>query len=209
MTRKTDRNTQRLTGIALMSAIVIVLAMTPIGMIRLPVIKATTVHIPVIIGAILFGPLAGAVLGGIFGICSVVINTIDSSSILSFVFSPFLSMTGISGVLKSLWTAVGCRMMIGVVAGWFWILMKKMKVNRKLALPVTGFIGSMTNTVFVMGSIYLLFAKEYAQVKNVAINAVWGLIMGTIIASGIPEAVVAAILTLIITSALFKVIGSQ
>jgi len=60
-TKKKD--TRWMTGVALMAAIVIVLANTPLGMIQLPIIKATTVHIPVIIGAILFGPMAGAVLG--------------------------------------------------------------------------------------------------------------------------------------------------
>ena len=40
-------------SVALMSAIIVVLANTPLGMIQLPIIKATTVHIPVIIGAIL------------------------------------------------------------------------------------------------------------------------------------------------------------
>ena len=53
-TKKHD--TRWMVSVALMAAIVIVLANTPLGMIQLPVIKATTVHIPVIIGAILLGP---------------------------------------------------------------------------------------------------------------------------------------------------------
>ena len=48
-------NTSWMVSVALMAAIVIVLANTPLGMIQLPIIKATTVHIPVIIGAILLG----------------------------------------------------------------------------------------------------------------------------------------------------------
>ena len=72
------------------------------------------------------------------------------------------------------------------------------------ALPITGFIGSMTNTVFVMGSIYLLFASQYAAAKNVAIDAVWGLIMVTVTASGIPEAIVAAILVAIIGKVMLR-----
>ena len=62
-TKKHD--TRWLVSVALMAAIIIVLANTPLGMIQLPVIKATTVHIPVILGAILLGPSAGAILGGI------------------------------------------------------------------------------------------------------------------------------------------------
>ena len=61
------KKTLWITGVGFMAAVVILLANTPIGMIQLPVIKATTVHIPVIIGAILYGPLAGAILGGVFG----------------------------------------------------------------------------------------------------------------------------------------------
>ncbi len=45
-----------------------------------------------------------------------------------------------------------------------------------------------------MGSIYKLLASEYAMAKNVAAGAVWGLIEGTIVASGIPEAIAGAIL---------------
>src|SRR3712207_2747387 len=99
--------------VALMAAIIILLANTPLGMIQLPIIKATTVHIPVIVGAICLGPLAGAILGGVFGLCSLVSNTM-APSLLSFAFSPFLSTTGFSGVLKALWISVGCRILIGL-----------------------------------------------------------------------------------------------
>ena len=66
------RDTRYLTSVALMAAIVILLANTPLGMIQLPVIKATTVHIPVILGAILLGPGAGAILGAVFGVLSLI-----------------------------------------------------------------------------------------------------------------------------------------
>lgn len=202
---KKKKDTRYLTSVALMAAIVILLANTPLGMIQLPVIKATTVHIPVILGAVLLGPQAGAILGGVFGICSLISNT-TAPTLLSFAFSPFMSMTGIGGALKAVWISVGCRIMIGVIAGWFWILLKKCKVNPTLALPLTGFVGSMVNTVFVMGSIYLLLAREYAQVKSVAVDAVWGLIMATVTGSGIPEAIAAAILVAVIGKILLKAV---
>ena len=189
-----------------MAAIVILLANTPLGMIHLPVIKATTVHIPVIVGAVLLGPLAGAILGGVFGVCSMISNTV-APTLLSFAFSPFMSMTGIMGALKAVWISVGCRILIGVVAGWLWILLKKIKVNPMVALPVTGFIGSMVNTACVMGSIYFLLAQEYATAKSVAVDAVWGLIIGTVTASGIPEAIAAAILVAVIGKVLLKFVG--
>ena len=198
------KDTRWLTSVALMAAIVILLANTPLGMIQLPIIKATTVHIPVIIGAILLGPAAGAILGCVFGVCSMISNTM-APTLLSFAFSPFMSMSGIVVALKALWISVGCRMMIGVVAGWLWIFLKKMNVNQFLALPIVGFIGSMTNTVFVMGSIYVLLAGEYAAARTVAVDAVWGLIMGTVLASGIPEAIAAAVLVVVIGRVMLSV----
>lgn len=192
-TKKHD--TRWMVSVALMAAIVIVLANTPLGMIQLPIIKATTVHIPVILGAILLGPGAGAILGAVFGICSLVSNTM-APTLLSFAFSPFLSTTGIPGALKAIWISVGCRILIGVAAGWLWVLFTKIKLNQFIALPIVGFIGSMVNTVTVMGSIYFLFAQQYAEAKEVAFTAVFGLVMGTVTASGIPEAIAAAILVL-------------
>lgn len=198
------KDTRWLTSVALMAAIVIVLANTPFGMIQLPVVKATTVHIPVILGAILLGPMAGAILGGVFGICSMISNTM-APTLLSFAFSPFLSMTGIGGAVKAVWISVGCRIMIGIVAGWLWILLKRYKLNHLLALPITGFIGSMTNTVFVMGSIYILLGGEYASAKTVVMDKVFGLIMVTVVSSGIPEAIAAGILVAIIGKILLNV----
>ena len=192
-TKKHD--TRWMVSVALMAAIVIVLANTPLGMIQLPIIKATTVHIPVILGAILLGPGAGAILGAVFGICSLVSNTM-APTLFSFAFSPFLSTTGIPGALKAIWISVGCRILIGVVAGWLWVLFTKIKLNQFIALPIVGFVGSMVNTVTVMGSIYFLFAQQYAEAKEVALTAVFGLVMGTVTASGIPEAIAAAILVL-------------
>ena len=197
-TKKQD--TSWMVSVALMAAIVIVLANTPLGMIQLPIIKATTVHIPVILGAILLGPAAGAILGGVFGICSLISNTI-----LSFAFSPFMSTTGIPGAIKAVWISVGCRILIGVAAGWLWILFSKLKVNSIIALPIVGFAGAMVNTITVMGSIYILFAKQYAEAKDVAVSAVWGLVMGTVTASRIPEAIAAAILVLAIGKVLLGV----
>lgn len=191
-------------SVSLIAAIIILLANTPLGMIQLPIIKATTVHIPVIIGAILLGPLAGAILGFTFGFCSLVSNTL-SPTLLSFAFSPFLSTSGFSGVFKALWISLGCRVCIGIICGWLWIAFKKVNINKYISLATTAFIGSMVNTIFVMGSIYILFAGQYAQAKQVALSSVFDLIMATVAVSGIPEAIAAIIIVIPITKALFKV----
>ena len=201
---KQKKDTRWTVTVALMMAIVILLANTPLGMIQLPIVKATTVHIPVIIGSIVLGPLAGAILGATFGICSLISNTM-APTLLSFAFSPFLSTTGFAGVIKALWVSVGCRTVMGIAAGWLWIFLKRVKMNQNIAFLVTGFLGSMFNTIFVMGSIYVLFASQYAQAKEVAVTAVFGLIMGTVLASGVPEAIAAAILVIALGKVLIKI----
>ena len=203
-TRKHD--TRWTVGVALFVALQLVLQLTGIGLIPLPFIKATTLHIPVIIGAVVLGPLAGGILGGVFGLCSVWTNTIAPSA-LSFAFSPVLGaeLGGGAGALKAVWIAFGCRLMIGVVAGWLWVALKKVKVNDFIALPVVGVAGAMTNTVLVMGSIYFLLRPEYAALKSVALDAVLGLIMGVVGTSGVAEAVAAAVLVTAIGKALLHV----
>lgn len=194
-------NTRYMATLAMLCGLLLVMGMTGIGFIPLPVIKATTMHIPVILGAVLLGPAAGGVLGAVFGLCSIWANT-TAPGLLSFAFSPFMSTEGLPGVLKSLWIALGCRILLGVIAGWLWRLMKKITKQDYIALPVTAAVSTICHTVLVMGSIYVLLAQQYAQAKNVAITAVFGLVMGTVTASGIPEAIAAAILVTVIGKAL-------
>lgn len=207
-TRKHD--VHWMVGVALMAAIVVLLANTPLGLIQLPVIKATTTHIPVIIGAILLGPMAGAILGGVFGVCSLVSNTVAPVAV-SICFSPFLSQTGLVGAVKALWVSVGCRIIIGVVAGWLWILLNKLRVSDYIALPVVGFLGSMTNTVTVMGSIYFLFRAEYAaaQPEPTTMEMVYDIIMGVVTGAGVMEAIAALVLVTAIGKALLHAVGGN
>ena len=194
-------DTRYMATLAMFCGILLVMGATGIGFIPLPVIKATTMHIPVILGAVLLGPAAGAVLGGVFGLCSIWANT-TSPGLLAFAFSPFMTTEGLPGVLKSLWIALGCRILLGVIAGWLWKGMKRVLKQDYLALPVTAAFATICHTILVMGSIYLLLAQQYAQAKNVAITAVFGLVMGPVTASGIPEAIIAAVLVTVIGKAL-------
>lgn len=204
--RKTKMDTRYMAALAMLCGVLLVMGMTGIGFIPLPVIKATTMHIPVILGAVVLGPSAGGVLGGVFGLCSIWANTV-TPNLLSFAFSPFMSNEGLMGALKSLWIALGCRILFGLIAGWLWLLMKKLFKKDYIALPVTASIATICHTLLVMGSIYLLLAQQYAQAKNVAITAVFGLVMGTVTASGIPEAIAAAILVTVIGKALLNLIA--
>ena len=199
--KHTKSNTRYMALLAMLCGVLLVMGMTGIGFIPFPIIKATTMHIPVILGAILLGPKAGAILGGLFGLCSIWVNT-TTPGLLSFAFSPFMSTDGLIGVLKSLWIALGCRILFGFLSGCLWLLTKKVVKQDYIALPVVAAVSTICHTLLVMGSIYILLAQQYAAAKNVAITAVFGLIMGTITASGIPEAIVAAVLVTVIGKAL-------
>lgn len=200
-TRK--RDTHWLAMMALLIAIMLFLNASGIGLTPLPVIKGTTLHIPVIVGAIILGPMAGGILGGMFGLCSIWNNTM-TPALLSFAFSPFIAAQEIGpvGALKSLWIVLGCRIMIGVVSGWLWIGLKKFKANDLIALPIVGAAGALTNTILVMGSIYVLLAPEYAAAQGIAADAVLGAILGVIGTSGVAEAIGAVILVTAIGKAL-------
>jgi len=203
MKQKT-KDTRWMVGVAMMAAIVILLANTPLGLIPLPMINATTTHIPVIVGAILLGPLAGGILGGVFGVCSLISNTL-APKVVSFCFSPFLSETGLPGAVKAIWVSVGCRILIGVVAGWLWIWLRKLRVSDYIALPAVGFVGSMTNTVTVMTSIFFLFRAEYAAASETVMTSFFDFIIGVVTGTGVLEAIVALILVTVIGKALLTV----
>ncbi len=204
--RTRKRDTRWLVGVALFVALQLVLQLTGIGLIPLPLIRATTLHIPVIVGAVLLGPLAGAVLGGVFGLCSMWTAT-TAPTTLSFAFSPVWAAetSGAAGSVKAVWIALGCRILIGVVSGWLWIALKKCKVNDLIALPVVGVAGALTNTVLVMGSIFLLLAPEFAAAQNIGMEAVLGVVLGIVFSSGAAEAVAAGILVTAVCKAMLHV----
>ena len=194
-----------LAQMALLTALMLVMAFTPLGYIPLPFMNATTMHIPVIIGACLLGPKMGAVLGGLFGLTSVFKATI-TPNITSFVFTPFYSLNPqFSGSWKSLIVAIVPRILIGLLAGLAYQALRKAVHNETVSLAISGFIGSMVNTIGVMGLIYLLFGDQYAAAGGVEPDLLLGVIMGVVGINGVPEALIAAVLTAAVCKALLAV----
>lgn len=206
--QKTD--VRLLAQMALLVALELVLAFTPLGYIPLGFMNATTMHIPVILGACLLGPKAGAVLGAEFGITSVIRATI-TPNLTSFVFTPFYSFSPeFSGNWTSLIVAIVPRVLIGVIAGLgFRFIMRVSHDKQALALPVAGFIGSMVNTIGVMGLIYLLFGEQYAAAGGQSFDLLLKVIMGVVAVNGVPEALIAAVLTLAIGKVLIGIFGRR
>ncbi|WP_054741653.1 ECF transporter S component [Cellulosilyticum ruminicola] len=187
------RNTKTLTLLGVLIAIQVVLTMANIGLIPLPFIKATILHIPVIIGAVLLGPTEGMILGLSFGIMSIVMNTVQPG-VTSFVFSPFITVGDNSGNLTSLFVAIVPRILIGVTAYYSYKLVCKFDKTKVIAYSVAGLVGALTNTILVMGSIYVLFGNQYAAAKEIPFSALFGAIMAIVGTNGVPEAIGAAII---------------
>lgn len=184
--------------LALFGAIIIALAFIPgIGYIPLGVTRATTIHIPVIIGSIVLGPKKGGILGFIFGLTSLFTNTF-MPTVTSFVFTPFYS----GGNFWSLLICFLPRILTGVVPYFVWKLISKTKI-KAAALPLAGFLGSMTNTILVMNMIVIFFGNEYAGAKDIS-SGLYSVILGVIGINGSLEAVVAAVLATAVSAVLLK-----
>ena len=192
------------TKIALFVAIIVLLSVTPLGYISLGVINATTIQMPVIIGAVLFGWKKGAFLGGIFGLTSLIKNTIQPN-VTSFVFSPFIPVFGEeNGSFFAIIISLLPRIMIGVVSALVFSMLSKTKLNSTVSSAAAGFLGSMTNTVLVMGGIYLFFGESYSAAKDIAYETLMATVAATITGAGITEAVVSAVCCGTICTALIK-----
>ncbi len=205
------KNTKNFTLTAMFLAILILLAVTPLGFIPIGPINATTMHIPVIIASIVLGPRLGAFLGGAFGLISMIRSTVVQTP-LSFVFSPFIPVIGTDhGSLKALLIAFIPRILIGIVPYFVFKGMQKLIKNRAntVSLFIAGLAGSLVNTILVMNMIYFLFQQDYAQVIGKNINAVYSAVLAVIFTSGIPEAIVAGLATAGVCSVLLRLIRTN
>lgn len=190
----TESKTRKLTLLGVLIAVQVVLTLVNIGLIPLPAIKATTLHIPVIVGAVLLGPTEGMILGAAFGIISVITNTM-TPGLTSFVFSPFVTVGENSGNFVSLIVAIVPRVLIGLNAFLVYKLVAKVDKTKIAAYVAAGVVGALTNTIFVMGSIYIFFGHQYAAATGKAFSELFNVIMGVVGANGVPEAIVAGIIT--------------
>jgi uncharacterized membrane protein len=160
--RPTTLNTRRIVVAGVLGAIAIVLGVTQWGFIPVPNVsgRATIMHIPAIIGAVLEGPVVGILAGGIFGVFSMLQDT--------------------TGLFTNPIISVVPRLLIGLMA---WLAYRSLSnVNVDLAAAVAGVVGTLTNTILVVG---LLIA--FGLIPAAAVP--------TIIPQAIAELVIAAILT--------------
>lgn len=190
---KNKMQTRRMALLGVFIGFELVLMLTPLGYIPIGPLKATTLHIPVILIAVACGWKEGAILGAVFGLTSIVMNTITPTPV-SFVFTPFYSFGELHGNFYSLLVALLPRILIGVSSGLIMKCMRKLKVNETVSVLIASIVGSLCNTILVMGGIYVFFGPAYAAVKEIAYDALMAVIWGTITTNGVIEAILAAVL---------------
>ncbi|WP_368488598.1 ECF transporter S component [Clostridium sp. BJN0013] len=183
-------NIKQITVIGMLSSISIVLGLTGLGFIPIPPIKATIMHVPVIIGAILEGPLVGAMVGLIFGIFSI-IQSITAPTPVSFVFiNPLVSVLP--------------RILIGLVSYYLYKAISS-KNRRIIPMGIAAAVGSLVNTVGVLGMIYLIYLEPYSKALNISLSAAKKGILAVAFTNGIPEMILSVIITVSVITAVNKI----
>ena len=205
-------STMSMVQVAIFGAVICIMAFTPfLGYIPLGFTRATIIHVPVIIASLLMGPKKGAALGFLFGLTSFINNTMNPTP-TSFVFTPFYSIGDVSGGLGSIIICFAPRILVGIVPYYvykFVMWLTKDLVKRKsgissVGLVLAGVSGALVNTLLVMNLIFVFFREAYAAANEVAVSAVYTFILSVIVINGVPEAIVAGVLTLLIGRVLLK-----
>ncbi len=175
-----NEKTYELVLTALFTAIIVIMAFTPLGYIPLVVINATVIHIPVILGALFLGPKKGAFLGFVFGLTSFLNNTFKAATASAFVFSPVLAadVIGISGVFKSIYICFVPRILVGIIPYFVYILIRNLlKKEQKVWRVVINAVISVILFISIRAFISNLIKSSMAGV----IGTVVGLVVGVLL----------------------------
>lgn len=165
-----------------LSAVSIALFLTPFGYIPwVAGASLTVMHVPAILGAVLEGPVAGAIIGGIFGVTSLIkAATAPQGPIDVFFTNPLVSVLP--------------RILVGLLA---WVAFKALGRKKVvLGAAAAAIVGSLANSLFVLGSLVLLGALPLAAAASV------------FVANSFVEAALAAVLTVAVVAA-WRGIGSK
>lgn len=193
----------QITRMAILVAIIFLLAFTPLGYLTIGPIAATTIQMPVIVGAAMMGPASGAVLGFFFGLSAVIkVLTMPGAD-------PFATLALAHSPLAYLTVCMGARVLMGWLSGLLAAALRKLPAfhgRRSAAVyAVTGFAGSAMNTVFYLGLLWALCAQVISSYYGVDLSGVGSLVMGTAYAAGVPEAIVSCVVVCAVCKALEKV----
>ena len=185
--------------VCLMIVLLAIFCFTPLGSIPIGPIVATTAMIPVIISSLTFGEKIGMILGFAFGLFSFIYWTfILPAWPTAFLFTPFAESAGYKGNFGSVIICFVPRILIGITP----IAISRI-FNKSILGDVLGaIIGSLTNTILVITFIYLFFGNENPVIAGKGLIAV---LAATVVANGLPEAIICAIVCPVVARVLRKI----
>ncbi|MCI5761398.1 MAG: ECF transporter S component [Ligilactobacillus agilis] len=179
--------------IALFAAIIIIQNFIPfLGYIPLGPLNLTIIHITVIVIALSMGPLYGGIVGGIWGVIT---------WIRAFVWptSPLATIVFVNPLI-----AILPRILIGIVAGGSFNWLKKRLAKQSSAMVLAAILGSLTNTLLVLGQIYLFYRGKSQAMYALNVNELLPYLLGVIATNGLPEAILAGLVSPLIAGPLRK-----
>ncbi len=180
MKRKLD--VRRMTELALLMAIIIVMAYTRLGYLNTPWgLPISLIVIPVAVGGIVLGPKAGAFLGLVFGLSSFTKTFGDAG------MGPLMLEADPLGYFV---LCVGPRVLVGWLPSLLYARLKKYPKTRTLSQAVCCFLTPVVNTVLYMSTLWLLFADTWLAFNGKEGNglSLLGLMLGGVAVNGIIEA---------------------
>lgn len=186
-----NARTLKMVQLALFTAIILLLAFTPIGYIKLPVgLSITVVGIPVIVGAITLGPVGGTILGAVFGL---------TSFAQAFGMEPFGTMLFGINPIGTFITCMIPRILMGWLTGLVFQGLKRIDKTKIVSYMITSLVGSLLNTVLFMTSLMIFFYNnaEFQSIDFIqGINATNALllIIGMVGFNAVAEMIVSGIL---------------
>ena len=148
----TNTKVREITLTAILAAIILLMAFTPLGYLRVGPVSITFLVIPVVIGGMTLGPVRGGFLGAVFGATSL------AQCFMGEAFGAALLS------LNPLATVIACfipRILIGVVAGVLFPTLQKLTKNNPISFIGTAIAGTLTNTVLFVGLVVLFFKNTY------------------------------------------------
>lgn len=187
---KNGNRTRKIAITGMLGAVSIALSFTPLGYLPLGFFSVTTMHMPVIIAAILEGPIVGALVGLIFGTTSLLKHLVTPQPISFIFWNPLVSVLP--------------RILIGVLSYYFYKMLSSTSMNKKWIYFFTGIFGTFVNTFFVLGGAYVIYAKdlvERLQLPSGAAVFLWGIAAK----NGIPEMLISAAITASVVTAVSKI----
>ena len=194
---KQNQKTRTIAILGILTGLIVLMAFTPVGYLRIGVVSISFLMIPVAIGALAKGPIAGAVLGTVFGI---------TSFAQCFGMDLFGTYLAEKNVFFTFVMCVVCRALAGAGAGLVFKALSKVTKNAPVRSSVTGLSAALFNTVLFVGALILLFGKATVSEATgldagLSVISLFTAIVGI---NAIFEAIAAFILTGAIGTALFK-----